>query len=98
MRVLGASGYGAPTVIASDATRALIAGNLRRQTPVDVFAGGAGLQAAAASGGILFNLTTNGNAQLLAERFHGLMSDPATLGLLLAQGAITDLLWHEEPT
>lgn len=39
---------------------------------------------ASATGGILFNLTTNGNAQLLAERFRGLMNDPATLGLLLA--------------
>jgi len=39
---------------------------------------------ASATGGILFNLTTNGNAQLLAERFQGVMSDPATLGLLLA--------------
>jgi MFS family permease len=38
---------------------------------------------ASATGGILFNLTTNGNAQLLAERFRGLMDDPATLGLLL---------------
>lgn len=38
---------------------------------------------ASATGGILFNLTTNGNAQLLAERFQGLMNDPATLGLLL---------------
>ena len=38
---------------------------------------------ASATGGILFNLTTNGNAQLLSERFRGLMSDPATLGLLL---------------
>jgi MFS family permease len=39
---------------------------------------------ASATGGILFNLTTNGNAQLLTERFRGVMSDPATLGLLLA--------------
>jgi len=39
---------------------------------------------ASATGGILFNLTTNGNAQLLAERFHGVMTDPAALGLLLA--------------
>ena len=39
---------------------------------------------ASATGGILFNLTTNGNAQLLSERFRGVMSDPATLGLLLA--------------
>ena len=39
---------------------------------------------ASATGGILFNLTTNGNTQLLAERFRGVMSDPAKLGLLLA--------------
>jgi len=39
---------------------------------------------ASATGGILFNLTTNGNAQLLTERFHGVMRDPAALGLLLA--------------
>jgi MFS family permease len=39
---------------------------------------------ASATGGILFNLTTNGNTQLLTERFGGVMSDPATLGLLLA--------------
>jgi MFS family permease len=39
---------------------------------------------ASATGGILFNLTTNGNAQLLTERFRSLMQDPAALGLLLA--------------
>lgn len=39
---------------------------------------------AAASGGLLFNITTNGNTQLLAERFQGVMQDPAKLGLLLA--------------
>jgi MFS family permease len=39
---------------------------------------------ASATGGILFNLTTNGNVQLLTERFRPIMSDPATLGLLLA--------------
>lgn len=38
---------------------------------------------ASATGGILFNLTTNGNAQLLNERFRSVMSDPAALGLLL---------------
>jgi len=42
------------------------------------------MTAASATGGILFNLTTNGNAQLLAERFRGVMQDPAWLGLLLA--------------
>ena len=39
---------------------------------------------ASASGGLIFNLTTNGNGQLLAERFSGLVEDPAMLGLLLA--------------
>ena len=39
---------------------------------------------AAISAGVLFNFTTNGNGQLLAERMHGLVEDPKTLGLLLA--------------
>ena len=48
---------------------------------------------AAMTGGLLFNLTTNGNGQLLSERLHGVVSDPAhpelgpdsaVLGLLLA--------------
>jgi MFS family permease len=39
---------------------------------------------AAASGGLLFNLTTNGNGQLLAERMRGVVEDPSTLGTLLA--------------
>ncbi|MCW5633662.1 MAG: MFS transporter [Rubrivivax sp.] len=42
------------------------------------------MTAAAASGGLLFNMTTNGNAQLLAERMRGVVEDPATLGMLLA--------------
>ena len=33
---------------------------------------------------LLFNMTTNGNAQLLAERLDGLVSDPSRLGTLLA--------------
>ena len=33
---------------------------------------------------VLFNITTNGNAQLLAERLDGLVNDPARLGMLLA--------------
>jgi MFS family permease len=33
---------------------------------------------------LLFNITTNGNAQLLAERLDGLVSDPSRLGMLLA--------------
>lgn len=33
---------------------------------------------------LLFNITTNGNTQLLAERLDGLVSDPSRLGVLLA--------------
>ncbi len=39
---------------------------------------------ASATGGMVFNMTTNGNGQLLAERLRGAVDDPATLGLLLA--------------
>lgn len=42
------------------------------------------MTAAAATGGLLFNLTTNGNTQLMTERFRGVLEDPALLGLLLA--------------
>jgi MFS family permease len=42
------------------------------------------MTAAAATGGILFNMTTNANTQLMAERFRGVVEDPAMLGLLLA--------------
>jgi MFS family permease len=38
---------------------------------------------ASASGGLIFNLTTNGNGQLLAERFGAITSDPSSLGTLL---------------
>ncbi|MBE0546187.1 MAG: MFS transporter [Rubrivivax sp.] len=34
--------------------------------------------------GLLFNFTTNGNAQLLSERFRGIVEDPALLGAMLA--------------
>lgn len=39
---------------------------------------------ASATAGLLFNLTTNGNGQLLTERLRGMVNDPATIGLLLA--------------
>src|SRR2546426_3565811 len=39
---------------------------------------------AAISSSLIFNFTTNGNGQLLAERLRGLVDDPATLGVLLA--------------
>jgi len=39
---------------------------------------------AAISGSLIFNFTTNGNGRLFAERFAGVIEDPATLGALLA--------------
>jgi MFS family permease len=39
---------------------------------------------AAVTGSLLFNFTTNGNAQLLTERFIGIVEDPALLGAMLA--------------
>ena len=39
---------------------------------------------AAVSASFVFNFTTNGNAQLLQERFRGIVEDPATLGAMLA--------------
>ena len=39
---------------------------------------------AAISSSLLFNFTTNGNGQLLRERFSGLIDDPAQLGIMLA--------------
>lgn len=42
------------------------------------------LTLASISGGFVFNFTTNGNGQLLAERMKGVVDDPSQLGLLLA--------------
>jgi len=39
---------------------------------------------AAISSSLIFNFTTNGNGQLLTERFRGVIDDPAPLGMLLA--------------
>ncbi len=39
---------------------------------------------ASAAGGMIFNMTTNGNGPLLAERLRGVVEDPAALGGLLA--------------
>jgi len=38
---------------------------------------------ASASGGLVFNLTTNGNGQMLGQRLTALAGDPSSLGLLL---------------
>jgi MFS family permease len=42
------------------------------------------MTAVAIAASLLFNFTTNGNAQLLSERFRAIIQDPAMLGLLLA--------------
>jgi MFS family permease len=39
---------------------------------------------ASACGGLIFNLTTNGNGQFMAERLRGIVDEPSTLGALLA--------------
>ncbi len=44
----------------------------------------AALTMASISASLLFNFTTNGNGELLRERFAGIVSDPALLGALLA--------------
>ncbi len=42
------------------------------------------MTAAAVTSSLLFNFTTNGNAQLLSQRFTGVLEDPSLLGILLA--------------
>ena len=42
------------------------------------------MTAAAVASSLLFNFTTNGNAQLLSEGFRGVIEDPALLGAMLA--------------
>ncbi len=39
---------------------------------------------AAVTSSLLFNFTTNGNGQLMRERFAGIVDDPAKLGMMLA--------------
>ena len=39
---------------------------------------------ASVTGSVIFNVTTNANGQLLAERLRGIVEDPARLGVLLA--------------
>ncbi|MEZ5729128.1 MAG: MFS transporter [Burkholderiaceae bacterium] len=42
------------------------------------------MTATAITGSLLFNFSTNGNGELMRERFAGIVVDPARLGLLLA--------------
>ena len=53
-------------------------------TPAMLVRAFAVMTAAAATSSILFNITTNGNSQLLSESFRGVIEDPAVLGALLA--------------
>ncbi|HMS81654.1 MAG TPA: MFS transporter, partial [Burkholderiaceae bacterium] len=53
-------------------------------TPSELARAFAVMTAAAITGSLLFNFTTNGNGQLLAERLDGIVVDPAVLGALLA--------------
>ena len=46
------------------------------------------MTAASVTGGLLFNFTTNGNGQLMRERFQGIIEDPARLGMLLQQAPL----------
>ena len=39
---------------------------------------------AATTGSLIFNFTTNGNNELMRERFEGIIADPALLGIMLA--------------
>jgi MFS family permease len=42
------------------------------------------MTATAVTANLIFNFTTNGNGELLRERFRGIVEDPASLGVLLA--------------
>ncbi|OZI77528.1 MFS transporter [Bordetella genomosp. 12] len=53
-------------------------------SPRDLARAFAVMTAAAVTGSLLFNFTTNGNAQLLDERLRGVVEDPVSLGALLA--------------
>ncbi len=61
----------------------------RRQTHVELPAGLFAriftiITIASITASLLFNFTTNGNGELLRERFAGIVTDPARLGLMLA--------------
>jgi MFS family permease len=47
---------------------------------------------ASVTAGLLFNFTTNGNGELLRERFAGITGDPAVLGALLALAYVAGAL------
>ena len=71
----------APAEIEAPGSRPVVAGGLPRATLVRVFVA---MTLTAITGSLLFNLTTNGNAELLRARMHGVVEEPALLGALLA--------------
>lgn len=71
----------APRETEAPARRATKALELPRATMVRIVAV---MTATAITSSLLFNFTTNGNGQLMRERFVGVVEDPATLGVLLA--------------
>jgi MFS family permease len=73
--------YAAPKEMAPPAHGAASGARHERSTLARVFLV---MTVAAISASLLFNFTTNGNGQLLRERFAGITADPAVLGALLA--------------
>jgi MFS family permease len=71
----------APRETEAPARRATKVLELPRATMVRIVAV---MTATAITSSLLFNFTTNGNGQLMRERFVGIVEDPATLGVLLA--------------
>ena len=71
----------APPEAAAPARKAGSAVHLPRGLAIRTFVV---MVASATTGSLLFNFTTNGNAQMMAERLDGLVNDPAALGALLA--------------
>ncbi|HEX7328442.1 MAG TPA: MFS transporter [Casimicrobiaceae bacterium] len=71
----------APLEAVAPARREVTRAMLPRRALAHVFAV---ITVASISGSMLFNFTTNGNGELLRERFRGIVEDPALLGALLA--------------
>ncbi len=71
----------APAETEAPGRRAVSAGELPRTMLLRVFVV---MTFTAITGSLLFNLTTNGNAELLRERMQGVVEEPAMLGSLLA--------------
>jgi MFS family permease len=71
----------APRETVAPARRAPTQATLSRRALAHIFAV---VTIASVSGSLLFNFTTNGNGELLRERLHGIIEDPAALGMLLA--------------